>query len=69
MKHDPITLTSLRLVKVMSKDDNFALTANIFCSTMQDLIDELRTHEWSDEHILMAIQTIAMFNMTPDEDE
>jgi alkylhydroperoxidase family enzyme len=63
MKTDPITLTSLRLRRAMEQDSELAITANMCSTTLQDLIDELRMKEWSDEHIMNAIQAIAVFSL------
>lgn len=72
MKTDPLTLTSLRLAKEMAKDDGLTITVQSCCFSLEDLIKDLRTLEWSEQHILMVIQTIAMYVLHPEmrsEDE
>ena len=72
MKTDPLTPTSLRLAKEMAKDDGLTITVQSCCFSLEDLIKDLRTLEWSEQHILMVIQTIAMYVLHPEmrsEDE
>ena len=60
MKTDPLSLATLRLVKEMEKDESLALTAQCCSVCIEDLIDELKRLEWSEQHIIIALQAVAI---------
>ena len=60
MKTDLLTLTNLRLVKEMEKDESLALTAQCCSVCIEDLIEELERVEWSEQHIIIALQAVAI---------
>tara|TARA_Y100001963_G_C6711608_1_gene414566 strand:+ start:576 stop:788 length:213 start_codon:yes stop_codon:yes gene_type:complete len=70
MKTDLLTLTNLRLVRAMEKDECLALTAQCASVCLEDLIDELKRLEWSEQHIIIALQAIAIgtFNRKENND-